>query len=51
MGNEVVVGSAAHRVWCLKKPEWVEQAYKTLEGLGMRVLKDYEPAAPRRKNK
>lgn len=43
VGNEVVVGSDAHRVWCLKKPEWVEQAYQTLEGLGMRVLKDYEP--------
>lgn len=46
VGCEAVVGSDAHRVWCLKKPDWVKQAYSVLEGLGIRVIKDFEPGYP-----
>ena len=49
VGCEAVVGSDAHRVWCLKKPDWVAQAYDVLDRLGIRVLKDFEPARPGKK--
>lgn len=49
VGCEAVVGSDAHRVWCLRKPDWVAQAYDVLGRLGIRVHKDFEPARPGKK--